>query len=452
MGKKIAEMTETGVVTVKSSDSGRAASEVGASDGTTQHFEILVVGGGLAGLSMSAALASAGIAVAVVDRDDPENMISVPYDGRSSALARGSQQMLAAIGVWPHMAAAAQPILDIRVSDGKIGRATSRLFLHYDHQDVSGEPLGYIVENRATRLAFQAHLPTLPTLTRFAPNELSELQRGADGMPGANRVRAVLKDGQVLTAELVIAADGRNSTLRREAGIRSTNWDYPQCGIVGTVHHERPHEGVAHEHFLPAGPFALLPMTDGEKGEYRSSLVWTESRALTPHMLALDEAAFCAEMQRRFGDSLGRLRMPGKRWSYPLSLMHAERYSDHRLALIGDAAHAIHPISGQGFNLGLKDVAALSECIVDARRLGLDIGSPQVLERYERWRRFDNMALIATTDGLNRLFSNDLPPVRLARDLGLAAVNRMPGLKRFFMSHAMGLVGDLPRLIQGRPL
>lgn len=430
----------------------RAARRPGAAKTEAQAFEVLVVGGGLAGLSMASALASAGVTVAIVDREDPVKMISAPYDGRSSALARGSQQVLNAIGVWPEMAAAAQPILDIRVSDGKIGRPTSRLFLHYDHNDVAGEPMGYIVENRETRKAFQAYLPGLSSLTAFAPNSVAELDRGAPGEPGSNRVRAVLADGQVLTAELVVAADGRNSMLRRDAGIRSTNWDYPQCGIVGTVHHDRPHDGVAHEHFLPAGPFALLPMVDGEKGEYRSSLVWTESRALTPHMLALDDEAFSEQLQRRFGDSLGTLRLPGKRWSYPLSMMHAERYSDHRLALIGDAAHAIHPISGQGFNLGLKDVAALSECIVDARRLGLDIGSPQVLERYERWRRFDNIALIATTDGLNRLFSNDLPPVRLARDVGLAAVNRMPGLKRFFMKHAMGLVGDLPRLVQGRPL
>lgn len=414
-----------------------------------RHFEVLVVGGGLAGLSMSSALASAGLSVAVVDRDDPANMVAAPYDGRSSALARGSQQMLAAIGVWPHMAAAAEPILDIRVSDGKVGRPASGLFLHYDHEEVSGEPLGYIIENRETRLAFQAHLPSLDSLTTFAPDELADLDRTTGG---AHRVTARLKSGQKISAELVIAADGRNSMLRQQAGIRTTNWDYPQCGIVGTVLHELPHEGVAHEHFLLAGPFALLPMTDDAKGRHRSSLVWTESRDLTPHMLALSEADFCEEMRRRFGDSLGALSLPGKRWSYPLSLMHAERYSDHRLALIGDAAHAIHPISGQGFNLGLKDVAALSECIVDARRLGLDICSPQVLARYERWRRFDNMALIATTDGLNRLFSNDLPPVRLARDLGMAAVNRMPGLKRFFMSHAMGLVGDLPRLIQGRPL
>ncbi len=441
--------------------------KAGASKTAEQQFEVLVVGGGLAGLSMASALASAGVSVAVIDREDPAKLVSAPYDGRSSALARGSQQMLNAIGVWPKMADAAQPILDIRVSDGKIGRPTSRLFLHYDHNDVAGEPMGYIVENRETRAAFQAHLPTLPSLTAFAPNSLAKLDRGSPGGPGSggpgsggpgssgpgsSRVRVVLEDGQVLTAALVIAADGRNSMLRREAGIRSTNWDYAQCGIVATVHHQRPHDGVAHEHFLPAGPFALLPMVDGEKGEYRSSLVWTESRELTPRMLALDDEDFSEQLQRRFGDSLGALRVPGKRWSYPLSMMHAERYSDHRLALIGDAAHAIHPISGQGFNLGLKDVAALSECIVDARRLGLDIGSPQVLERYERWRRFDNIALIATTDGLNRLFSNDLPPVRLARDVGLAAVNRMPGLKRFFMKHAMGLVGDLPRLVQGRPL
>jgi 2-octaprenyl-6-methoxyphenol hydroxylase len=233
--------------------------------------------------------------------------------------------------------------------------------------------------------------------------------------------------------------------------------DYGQTAIVATVAHEVPHEGVAHEHFLPSGPFALLPMTDAadERGgpAHRSSLVWTERRALVPAMLALNEQAFAQELQRRFGDSLGRLSLwGGRRWSYPLSLLHAERYLDTRLALVGDAAHGIHPIAGQGLNLGLRDVAALAECIVDARRLGLDVGDATVLERYQRWRRLDTMALIAATDSLNRLFSNDLPPVRLLRDLGLAAVNQMPPLKRFFMRHAMGLVGELPRLVKGEAL
>ncbi|HEY9550144.1 MAG TPA: FAD-dependent monooxygenase, partial [Kiloniellaceae bacterium] len=233
--------------------------------------------------------------------------------------------------------------------------------------------------------------------------------------------------------------------------------DYGQTAIVATVAHALPHGGVAHEHFLPSGPFALLPMTDAVDDQgaavHRSSLVWTERRRLASTMLGLDDDSFAQELQRRFGDSLGRLSLwGGRRWSYPVSLLHAERTIDSRLALVGDAAHGIHPIAGQGLNLGLRDVAALAECIVDARRLGLDVGSPTVLERYQRWRRLDTLALIAATDSLNRLFSNDLPPVRLLRDLGLAAVNQMPPLKRFFMRHAMGLVGDLPRLVKGEAL
>jgi 2-octaprenyl-6-methoxyphenol hydroxylase len=231
-----------------------------------------------------------------------------------------------------------------------------------------------------------------------------------------------------------------------------TRWDYPQAGIVCTVGHELAHGGVAHEHFLPSGPFALLPLVDAPAGTHRSSLVWTERRALVADMLALDDAAFGRELERRFGDSLGRLRPLGRRWSYPLSLQHAERYVDRRLALVGDAAHVIHPIAGQGLNLGLRDVAALAESVVDARRLGLDPGGAEVLAGYQRWRRFDNTVLMVVTDSLNRLFSNDLGPLRLARDLGLAAVDRLPPLKRVFMRHAMGLVGDLPRLIRGEAL
>jgi 2-octaprenyl-6-methoxyphenol hydroxylase len=251
-----------------------------------------------------------------------------------------------------------------------------------------------------------------------------------------------------VTARLVVAADGRESRLRSLAGIPVTGWTYPQVGIVATIGHERPHRGIAHERFLPAGPFAILPLgPDG--GVHRSSLVWTERAALAAQYLALDDRAFLNEIAERIGGFLGDLTLIGPRFSHPLGLQFAARYTEGRLVLVGDAAHAIHPIAGQGLNLGLRDVAALTEIVADARRLGLDLAHPEGLARYERWRRSDNLLMAGVTDTLNRLFSNDLAPVRLARDLGLAAVNQIGPLKRFLMRHAMGHIGDLPQLMRG---
>jgi len=258
---------------------------------------------------------------------------------------------------------------------------------------------------------------------------------------------AVLDGGERLRARLVAAADGANSPLRRAAGIPVVEWRYRQTGIVTTVAHERPHGGIAVEHFLPSGPFAILPMTGN-----RSSIVWTEQADLAPRLLALPDAAFAAEMRGRFGGFLGHIEPVGPRWSYKLALMQAERYAARRLALVGEAAHVIHPIAGQGLNIGIRDIATLAELVVDTRRLGLDIGDPTLLERYQRWRRADAVLLAAVTDGLNRLFSNTIPPVRLARDIGLAIVNQLPPLKRLLMRHAMGTIGDRPRLARGETL
>ena len=428
--------------------------KAGPQEAVPPEAEALIVGGGLVGLSLGIGLAGAGARTVVVDRADPARQVAAPYDGRASAIARGSAQILRGLGIWAGLEAGAQPILDIRVSDGRIGRGAAPFFLHYAQADLdrgSAGPLGYIVENRLIRQALYDRAAALPGLTLAAPAALAALERGPAG------VEARLESGQTIRAQVAVAADGRASALRRAAGIETTEWDYPQCGIVATIHHDEPHHGVAHEHFLPAGPFAMLPMTDAPEatpgaGAHRSSLVWTERRELVPEMLALPQAAFSAELQRRFGASLGSLREVGGRWSYPLSLMLAGRILDRRLALIGDAAHVIHPIAGQGLNLGLRDVAALAETLIDARRLGLDLGGASVLAGYPRWRRFDTLALAAVTDGLNRLFSNDMGPLRLARDLGLAAVNRAPPLKRLLMRHAMGLVGDLPRLVRGEAL
>jgi 2-octaprenyl-6-methoxyphenol hydroxylase len=424
--------------------------------------EVLIAGGGMVGLTLGIALAGAGIATIVIDAAEPGVLQAAAYDGRSSAIARGTQQMMSALGIWPGMAEAAEPILEIRVSDGKVGAKASPFFLHYDNHELGPDyagPLGYIIENLATRRALQARAGGIADLELLAPARIATIERG----PAA--VSAVLEDGRRIVAQLVVGAEGRNSPLREEAGIRVTRWDYPQTGIVCTVAHEAPHDGVAHEHFLPSGPFALLPMTDvpaegtpGDApegtpgGNHRSSLVWTERRALAPAIMALSNDDFAAELERRFGGGLGSLRQAGGRWSYPLGLMFAERCVDARLALVGDAAHVIHPIAGQGLNLGLRDVAALAETLVDARRLGLNLGSAEVLARYQGWRRVDGALLAVVTDGLNRLFSNDIGPLRLVRDLGLAAIDKAPPVKRFFMRHAMGLVGDLPRLVRGEAL
>ena len=401
----------------------------------TLRTDVVIVGGGMAGLSLACASGGAGLDCVVIDREDPATAVDAAFDGRVSALAHATCQMFKGLGIWAHVSEA-QPILDIRVSDGD-----SLLFLHYDHRDLGDEPFGHMVENRVTRLALLARIAELPTVRLLAPAGVTDVRRDAA------RSEVHLADGTVVSAPLCVGADGRNSPLRQSAGIKCAAWSYHQVGIVCTVHHELPHHGVAQERFLPAGPFAILPMTGN-----RSSLVWTERADLAPAMMALGEAAFTAEMASRFGDYLGALEVVGPRWSYPLALHLAERYTDRRLALVGDAAHGIHPIAGQGLNLGLRDVAALAEVIVDTARLGLDIGDAVPLERYQRWRRFDALLLAAVTDSLNRLFSNDIEPIRLARDLGLAAVNRMGPLKRVFMSHARGTVGQLPKLLQGQSL
>jgi len=412
--------------------------EKGAGDLRT---EVLIIGGGMAGMTLANALAGAGVETIVVDSAPQESLLDAGYDGRASAIAHGSAQLFRGIGLWPFLEAEAGPILDIRVADGTVEDGPGALFLHYDHAEVGDLPFGYMVENRAIRRALFEQAEALPALQRIAPARVAELTRDTAG------VVAVLEDGRRVAGRLAVGAEGRNSPTREAAGIGVTGWSYDQTAIVCTVAHERNHCGVAVEYFLPSGPFAMLPMTGR-----RSNIVWTERPDLAARFLALDDAAFLAELHRRFGDWLGAIELAGPRFSYPLGLQHAARYTDRRLALIGDAAHAIHPIAGQGLNLGLRDVAALAEAVVDARRLGLDIGDADVLRRYERWRRFDSVLLASVTDGLNRLFSNDIPPLRLARDLGLAAVGRMPPLKRFLMRHAMGVVGELPRLVRGEVL
>ena len=403
--------------------------------------EIAIVGGGMVGLTLGLALAQAGFDTVVTEESDGKVEKLPAFDGRASAIAYGSQRLLAALGVWPAMAPNAAPIQDIVVSDGKIQRGASPLFLHFDRREIGEAPLGHIVENRHFRAALADTAGQHPKLRVLYSAQVQSLAQSS-----SDRVLQ-LTDGRRVAAKLVVGADGRNSIVRQQAEIKVIAWRYPQTGIVATVTHSRPHEGVAQEYFLPAGPFAILPLTGN-----RSSLVWTEHARLAPAMLALDEDSFRDQVARRFGPYLGPITVSGRRWSYPLSLHLARDYVQERLALIGDAAHGIHPIAGQGLNLGLRDVAALAQVLVDAARQGEDIGSIGVLARYERWRRFDTVALAAATDLLNRLFSNDLGPLRLARDLGLALAGAIGPARRFFMREAGGDTGLLPRLMRGEPL
>lgn len=399
--------------------------------------DVVVVGGGLAGLTLGVTLAGAGLETVVVDGADPAAMRDAAFDGRVSSIALGSKRVFDGIGMWPALRAVAEPILAIRVSDGD-----GPFFLHYDHAAVGREPLGFIVENRRLRAALLDRASSLPSLRHLAPETVARLERSGAW------IEARLAGGGRLRARLAVAADGAGSGLRAGAGIGVVRRAYGQTAIVCAVTHERPHRGIAHERFLPAGPFAILPMTGGR----RSSLVWTESTARARSLVASAPADFARALAARFGDFLGALEGTGPRWTYPLALTRAARYAAPRLVLLGDAARAIHPLAGQGFNLGIRDVAVLAELVVDRARLGLDIGADDLLARYQRRRRFDSLAFMAVTDGLNRLFSNDDPALRLARGLGLAAVDGLPPAKRFFMRHAMGLVGDLPRLMRGAAL
>lgn len=398
--------------------------------------DVAISGGGFIGGALAVGLARHGATVAVIDKVDPAASLDQGFDGRAFAIALSSKRLLAALDVWRRLALM-EPIREIRVSDGD-----SLFFLHYDHAVLGDDPLGYMVENRVLRAALAwAITEESSRITRLTPATVTDFSQGPD------RALLTLADGRTVAASLVIAADGRTSLLREVSGIPVVGWQYTQMGIVATIGHERPHNGIAHEHFLPAGPFAILPLAD-DNGVHRSSLVWTERADAAAGYLALPEKDFLAEIQNRVGGFLGELSLIGPRFSHPLGLQFASRYVDRRLVLAGDAAHGIHPIAGQGVNLGYRDVAALIEIIVDAKRLGLDLAHPSGLERYERWRRADNLLMAGACDLLNRLFSNDIPPIRMARDLGLAVVNRLGPLKKVLMRHAMGTIGDLPTLMR----
>ena len=402
------------------------------------NVDLAVVGGGMTGLALACATASAGANVLLIDPTPLPETASLPFDGRVTAIARASRYLLESIGAWQSLADDATAIVDIEVSEH-----ASPFAVQYDHREVGQEPLGHIVENRHIRSALIARANELigKTLTLAVPDRVRAIEQN----PSSTTLR--LEQGGNVTATLVVGADGRHSQCRRLADIGVMRWDYGQTGIVANIAHQKPHNGLAVERFFPSGPLAILPM----KGK-RSSIVWAAENDLAESVIGLDDEDFIDELEERFDQRLGAIALSGQRFHYPLSMAQAKRYTARRLALVGDAARAIHPIAGQGWNLAVRDVAALAELAVDALRLGLDAGSPSVLQRYERWRRFDSLALIAITDGLNRLFANDVLPVKLARELGLGLVQRTPPFKKFFMSHAMGLIGDLPRLMRGEAL
>lgn len=409
-----------------------------------------VIGAGPVGATLAATLAAAGVTTAVVDRAPLPPMELPEFDGRAYAIALTSQRLLAAAGIWAHLPADPQPIQRIRVADGRPGERASRLKLDFHAAEIGEDPFGWMVEARALRVALNARLPGLPNLHVFAP-AAAAVSRNTEGA----EVR--ITGGPVIRACLVVGAEGRESPLRKAAGIAVSRWDYGQTGMVGAFAHERPHHGTALEQFLPNGPFAQLPLAGpGGFGSaelpHASAYVWSERRDLAARFLAMNDDAFGRELQRRLGGHLGRIRPIGRRWSYPLTALWAARQTDTRLALIGDAAHGIHPIAGQGLNLGFRDVAALAEAVIDAVAANEDPGSPAVLARYARRARPDAALMLGATHALERLFGNDLPPLRLARRLGIAAVDRLPRLKAFFAKRAMGMGPGVTGLLGGEPL
>lgn len=405
-------------------------------DNSKKQVNMVVGGAGFAGLALAIALRQALGERFTITVADPALAQIPSKDPRATAIAAAARRLFEAIEVWDEVAPTAQPMLDMKVTDSRLDDAVRPTFLTFGGEVEEGEPFAHMVENRHLIDALVARAREIGVDLR--PTAVRHYETTAKA------VTVTFDDGGEIQARLLVGADGARSAIREQAGIATHGWSYDQSGIVTTVEHERPHNGCAEEHFLPAGPFAILPLTGN-----RVSIVWTERTRDAERIVALPDDEFHAELEKRFGLHLGELKVAGPRRAYPLGLYNARSFIADRLALIGDAAHVIHPIAGQGLNMGLRDVAALAESVADAARLGLDIGGPQVLERYQRWRRFDTMTMSVATDGLNRLFSNHSDALRLVRDVGLGLVERMPELKRTFIREAAGVTGEVPKLMKG---
>lgn len=406
----------------------------------TQNHDVIIAGGGLNGPALALALTQEGLSVAVIDPRPADARATDTFDGRAYALAVSSQRLLRALGLWDGLAANSQPIRQVKASQGRAGEGAAPFFLHFDSAETEEGPVGHMLEDRflykALLGAMQGRVTHLPGLAV------------TDHHIDAAGVTVTLSDGQQMQARMLVGADGRGSGVAKRAGIARRGWDYGQTALVAAIDHDLPHNGIAQQYFMSSGPLAILPLTGN-----RSSVVWSETRANADAILQLNDGDFLSVLRPRFGDFLGDIKLTGARFSYPLSLSLADSYAAPRVALVGDAAHGVHPIAGQGLNLGLRDVAALAQVVVEARRRGEDIGSELVLQRYQAWRRFDATALALGMDSVNRLFATDNPVVSAVRGLGMGIVTAMPALRRGFMRQAAGLsVDPMPRLLTGQPL
>jgi 2-octaprenyl-6-methoxyphenol hydroxylase len=403
--------------------------------------DIVIVGGGLNGPALALALAQGGMHVQVVDARPAQARAEAGFDGRAYALAIASKRLLSAVGVWPALADKVQPILQIKASDGLAGQGPAPFFLNFDAAEIEEGPMGFMAEDRHLYAAFLEAM-------QKAGVELISGESVVSQEVDASGVSVSLASGRVLRARLLIGCDGRGSGVAARAGISRTGWGYGQTALVTAIAHERDHHGIAQQYFMPSGPLAILPLAGG----HHSSIVWSEEAEAAANIQALSDDDYLEALRPRFGDFLGEISLAGERFTYPLSLSLANSFIAKRVALVGDAAHGVHPIAGQGLNLGLRDVGALAEVLILAMRRGEDIGALDVLERYQRWRRFDSTALALGMDGVNRLFSNDNPILRMGRDLGLGLVNAVPALRRGFMRQAAGLTGEVPKLLQGKAI